>query len=379
MSYYQSPQLYNDLLVDKVWIDDWDPYIDKLYVVLIKGKFYTMFSFMFGIGFILFMERASKSVHKPRLLYARRMLVLLGIGLINGILLWYGDILVTYALFGFILLLFYKASLKVLLTFSMGLVAVYNVLIYVSVSLKNLGGKTVVTDNFSPELMEIQQKMNSALNHYGEGSYAEIILQNFHDWLFVFSSGFISALFLVLPMFLLGCYVGKRKLLDRISDHVSFIKKVWIYSLVFGIILQVVKLWGYVHINAYPDSIYTFWYFVGVSIGDPFVCFFYITSIVLLFHKRIFKNLFIHISRVGQMALSHYLLQSVVCTFIFYNYGLGLYGQIGFGVGLVLAFIIYIAQVWFSLVWFKRFRYGPFEWIWRMLTYGSKIEYKREK
>ncbi|NDI34274.1 DUF418 domain-containing protein [Chengkuizengella sediminis] len=379
MPYFQSPQIYNDLLVDKIWIHAWDPYIDKLYVALIKGKFYTMFSFLFGLGFILFIQRAERSINKPRILFARRMLVLLGIGIIHAIFIWWGDILVIYALIGFILLFFYKSSPKVLLTWAIGLVTVYNVLNYLLVSLMVPKENAVDTGSITHASNGILENMKSSLNHYGEGTLTEIILQNINDWLYIFPSSMISALFLILPMFLLGAYFGKRSIFVRMNEHLYLFKKIWIWSLIFGFTLQMVKLWASNYLTANPESIYTFWYFVGVTIGDPLVCFFYLTSIVLLFQKQVFKNLFTHISRVGRMALSHYLFQSVICSFIFYNIGLGLYGDIGFGLGLLIALIIYSVQLWFSLIWFKKYQYGPLEWIWRMLTYGSKIRINRGK
>ena len=72
---------------------------------------------------------------------------------------------------------------------------------------------------------------------------------------------------------------------------------------------------------------------------------------------------------VGQMALSNYLTQSIVCTLIFYGYGLGLFGQMGMAAGIGLTLVIYLLQIPISHWWMKRFKYGPAEWLWRSLTY----------
>jgi uncharacterized protein len=79
------------------------------------------------------------------------------------------------------------------------------------------------------------------------------------------------------------------------------------------------------------------------------------------------------------MALSNYLLQSLVCTFIFYGYGLGLFGRVGAAVGLALTIVIYACQLPLSVWWLRRFQYGPAEWLWRSLTYGQAQPMRRAK
>jgi uncharacterized membrane protein YeiB len=82
---------------------------------------------------------------------------------------------------------------------------------------------------------------------------------------------------------------------------------------------------------------------------------------------------------VGQMALTNYLTQSIVCTLIFYGYGLGLFGQMGMAAGIGLTFVIYLLQIPISHWWMKRFKYGPAEWLWRSLTYLKPQPMSREK
>lgn len=80
----------------------------------------------------------------------------------------------------------------------------------------------------------------------------------------------------------------------------------------------------------------------------------------------------------GRMALTHYLLHSVICVILFYNFGFGLYGKVGPLLGLLLAFFIYFVQIALSRLWLRRYKYGPVEWFWRSLTYGSWQSIKRE-
>jgi len=74
---------------------------------------------------------------------------------------------------------------------------------------------------------------------------------------------------------------------------------------------------------------------------------------------------------IGRMAFTNYLAQSVILGFVFYGYGLGLFGRLGVASALAIGIALYAAQVWFSALWLKRYRYGPIEWLWRTLMYGE--------
>lgn len=97
----------------------------------------------------------------------------------------------------------------------------------------------------------------------------------------------------------------------------------------------------------------------------------YASGLVLLAQDPRWHARLLPLAAVGRTALSNYLLQTLICTTIFYGYGLGLYGQIGPAVGIALTLVIFGLQVPLSNWWVKRFRFGPFEWLWRSLTYGK--------
>ena len=96
----------------------------------------------------------------------------------------------------------------------------------------------------------------------------------------------------------------------------------------------------------------------------------YATLLVLLFQQQIGKRLLRPMAAAGQMALTTYLTQSIVCTLLFYSYGLGWYGSVGFTGMFLITVILYPIQMAVSTWWLSRFRYGPVEWLWRSLTYG---------
>ena len=110
----------------------------------------------------------------------------------------------------------------------------------------------------------------------------------------------------------------------------------------------------------------------GQTFGAPALALFYMTSLTLLAERVTWRPRLAPLCPVGRMALTNYLLQSIICTTIFYGYGLALYGRIGVAAGIVLAMTIYLLQVLFSRWWLHHFRYGPMEWLWRTLTYGHR-------
>jgi uncharacterized protein len=109
---------------------------------------------------------------------------------------------------------------------------------------------------------------------------------------------------------------------------------------------------------------------IGQTFGAPALSLFYITSLVLLTRDPVWHQRLLPLAAVGRMAITNYLLQTVICTTLMYGYGFGLYGQVGPAIGIALTFVLYGLQIPWSLAWLQRFRFGPVEWLWRTLTYG---------
>ena len=116
---------------------------------------------------------------------------------------------------------------------------------------------------------------------------------------------------------------------------------------------------------------------VAQGIGAPLLMLAYVSAICLLALRPAWQRLLRVLAPVGQMALTNYLLESIICTLIFYGYGLGLFGKIGAAVGIVLTVAIFLLLIPFSHWWMKRFRYGPAEWLWRSMTYLKRQPIKR--
>jgi uncharacterized protein len=379
MALYSNPSHYFEVLGRNIWTGVWDTAAFSLINLLVQGKFYSMFSFLFGLGFAIFFERAKARTARPKLLFFRRLFILLLIGLAHAFFIWFGDILVTYALLGFLLPLFFNRKPRTLLIWAASLFLAFVSLLVLILALMALVKTTqeeVYADTMQAVATDMESRIENSYRAYGQGTFAEIMTQRVSDNLFIYSDGLFFALFFVFPLFLLGLYAGKRAIFQNIEANLTFIKKIWIWSWGIGLTMSIVKVTCK---NLRGTDIYSFYDVAHASagfLGDTGLCLFFMSSIVLLYQNKKWMLKLKPLAYTGRMALSNYLFQSIVCTTIFYSYGLGLYGKVGPALGLVLTIIIFIIQVFISKYWFTHYRFGPVEWVWRCLTYGKLFRIK---
>ena len=373
MAWYSSPATYFAALGKNMETGLWNTATSSFISLFVQGKFYSMFSFLFGLGFVIFFERAKAKIAKPKILFYRRLFILLLIGLVHAFFIWSGDILVTYALLGFLLPLFFNRKPKTILIWTASLFIGFIVLMAFAMGLMALGkmiNEGAVADSLQPFYDSMESRIESSFHAYGHGTFAEIMAQRATDTLFGYSNLFAS-IFVIFPLFLLGLYAGKRAIFQNIEDNISLIKKTWKWGLVIGLTMSVVKFICKNQMMDDPYSFYTVFHSGAGFFGDTGVCLFFMTSIVLLYQNRKWLLIFKHLAYMGRMALSNYLFQSIVCTTIFYSYGLGLYGKMGAAFGLMLTMVIFTAQIFISKYWLIHFQFGPVEWVWKSLTYGK--------
>jgi uncharacterized protein len=377
MALFSSPIMYIQAAGIELWDHTWDKWTQVAISFLAEGKFYPMFSFLFGLGFMIFIQRAEQKGLKPVKLYLRRVMILLGIGLVHAFFIWAGDILIVYALLAFVLVLFRYRQPKTLLWWAFILLFIPILMMSLLFGLVILGSlvqsEAELASQHQQYLTSLQEMIEQSLSAYGTGSFADVFSQRVTDLSFIYQSVFIS-LPTILAMFLFGVYAVKINVFREVRKHISLVKKVWLWSLLIGIPLAFLQVTSSPAIDTVHPSFYDMTYFIAIFLGGPTFCFFYITSLLLLTQKEIWIQRLSPIGAVGRMALSNYLFQSIVCTTIFYSYGLGLYGQVSPALGLLLTLVIYIVQVIISNAWLKSYSFGPVEWVWRRLTYGKQGE-----
>lgn len=333
-----------------------------------QGKFYSMLSFLFGLGMAVQVSRAHDTGKKFSLLYSRRLLILLGIGIFHDLALWGGIILFMYATMGFFLLFFKKRQPKTLLTWAVIFILV-PVLIHAVMA--RPGGNHPEVGNRNPLTEKEMQRVNTAVQAYRDGSYWDLFISRLDK---LKRTALITARggWGILGLFLLGAWTWQKGIFHDIEKNLKFLRKTrWISLalglggiLIFFLIEIFVKTGQPLFIKILGDIAHT--------VGTPALSFFYIASIILLMRKESWKRFLKPLEAVGRMALSNYFLQSLICTTLFYSYGFNLFGKVGPLVGFLLVFPIWAVQVFLSTLWAKHFRFGPVEWLWRSLTYGKR-------
>jgi uncharacterized protein len=341
-----------------------------------EGKFYSIFAFLFGLGLAIQYRRAQEHGTHFVLFFLRRMLVLLGIGLIHAYLFWIGDILILYAVLGVVvLLLFRNCRPRTLLIWTVVFLIVPLLINGALLGLVALGratpdGATTVDTALAEQQRTYQALSAQADQVYASGTFAEITRQRVQDMNFMYFTWPFMA-FNVLAMLLLGLYAGARRIFDNIPGHLPFIRRLWLWGLIVGVIGNLVYVTAGQAANRGDPSPQLILALIGQTFGAPALSIFYMTSLVLLAQTANWERRLQPLASVGRMAISNYLLQTLICTTLFYGYGFGLYGQVGAAAGVLLTLAIYALQIPLSVWWLGHFRFGPVEWLWRSLTYGQ--------
>jgi len=343
---------------------------------LFQGKFYLLFSFLFGLGVVIQWQRAQAHGRRFGPFFCRRLLVLLAIGLAHAFLLWEGDILVCYALCGFLLLAFCNCQPKTLLVwavvFSMIPLLMYTG-IWLLVTLASLvpEGAKAVREEFARQDAAFARLTEQNLHIFREGNLRDIFAARARNALFAWQCLFFYAP-TVIGMFLVGLYAGRRGVLHHPAANLRFIRRTLFWGFALGLPIGVAYSFAAGSGNFMKIDLMLLASMTALAISGPALCLAYAATLTLLLQRDSWKARLRPIAAAGQMALSNYLLQSVVCTFIFYSYGLAWYGSVGRASALVLAVVVYAGQLLLSVWWLKRFRFGPAEWLWRSLTYGQR-------
>lgn len=360
--------------------------------VLFDQKFMSIFSMLFGAGVVLMAGRAEERSGGFAGIYYRRQAWLLAMGLAHAYLIWFGDILFHYALIGMLLYPLRHRSPRTLIVLACLLLPVSLLMNYAGAEYLEeeqavtgayqerleAGGELTAEERARLEAAEAmrafvaptEEDVREDLEAY-RGSYAEIVA---HRAPVVFSmqlqGTFAFAIWRVGGLMLLGMALMKLGVISgRRSDGYYRIMLLAGYGL--GLPLCVYSGW-----NLYQhgfDGLYAFR--VGMIpnyIGSILVALGHIALVMLILRSGWLAGIMRRFAAVGRMALTNYLMHSVILTSVFYGYGLGLYGSVPrfWQMGCVAA--VLALQLWLSPVWFRHYRFGPVEWLWRSLTYWRR-------
>lgn len=350
---------YGAGLDEPMFTGGFDQAVRWLVAWLFETKFYLMFSFLFGYSFTLQMQSAARAgeAFLPRIL--RRQAGLWLIGAAHAVLLFYGDILTTYAVLGLVLVLLRGRSDDQLL-------ALARTLIVASALMWALIGLVVAVFGDDQNRVALAAAAQASERAYRGGALS-IMGENIRQLGTVWGVlGFIQAPS-ALAMFCLGLIAGRRELIRHFERYRSLGGHLVFYGLLIG--LPAAALYAYADVFSAGTS----WELFGLALGiltSPLVTGLYVAGLLFAFGSRRGARLVPLLAPAGRMALSNYLMQSLAAAFIFYGYGWGLIGRLAPAAVLAVALAIFAAQLVLSAWWLRRFAYGPVEWLLRALTLG---------
>ncbi len=381
--------LFGVLLVNMTLFKSTDFYVSKapgdfispidqgfawLIQILASGNFYTIFSFLFGLGFYIFMNRTREKGLSVKKLFIKRLLFLLGFGLLHLLFIWSGDILHRYSITGFFLFFFMRSSSEQIMKWTKRLLAFSLVAIFLVFLVQGLDYEVIEEDL----VIDAQEEMaEEAPVVYREGSYLAILEFRFLRELPFISLNLLLAIPTLLTLFLMGFYVGEKEYYKDLSKRLRDVRQVFYRSLVIALPLKALYaavLGGFIPVPMVIrfSLLEVLDYASGIA-----MCFVYMTGVVLLMNKKGVMSLLYPFHYVGKMALTNYLAQSLVAIMIFYGFGLGLFGSVRLWWGVLLTVLIFAAQIFTSKLWLAYYQFGPMEWIWRNLTYGKRFPLRK--
>lgn len=339
--------------------------------LFVYDKANTLFAFLFGLGFWVQMERLEARGAPFKALYLRRAFVLLLFGWLHlfGLFAW--DILHVYGTAAFILFACRKLPDRALLWAGLAfLLFAKPVLTYLFAA---IGVSGPLEEAFSTDAQVLAQQAAAQSGDFL--AFLSILAENtVFAWLL--TGGFVAWVFYALGRFFIGAWVARQGWIQNASANLSLFRR-WLWPcLLGGLLLELTHLLTEDMVDGLAVGMLAA---TAHAVATPLIAAGYVCALVLLFHGKTFAWLVKPLAPVGQMALTNYVSQSVAIILILTSVGpgLGLAGKAGISTFLPLVIAFFAAQIVFSHFWMKAFAFGPLEWLWRALTYGTLPKMRR--
>lgn len=337
-------------------------------------KFMTIFSILFGAGILLMTTRAEERGGRAVVLHYRRMAWLLIFGLLHAYLIWYGDILVLYAVCGAIVFLFRRwRPLPLAIAGVLVLAVSPTLMLMAPVSLASAPPEALqeIRDFWEPSAALLAQETAA----FQGGWLSQLPKRAAYAWDFHSFEIWIWGIWRAGGLMLIGMALLKWGVLTA-ERHRDFYPRLFVAGWLLGlpvILLGVVRMsaanWE-VFYSFFIGGSYNYWGSLLVSLG-------WIGLFISLWITQALGPLAARLAAVGRTAFSCYILTSLICTFIFYGHGLGLFGRVRRPGQILVTLMVWTILLIVAPLWLERFRFGPLEWLWRSLTYGERQPMRR--
>lgn len=354
-----------------LWPGAIDQFAENLRDMLFSGKFNSMFSLLFGIGFtIQFARMEQRDPARATRLYLRRLAVLAVLGLVHATVFWTGDVLHVYALLGLLLVFGLRRASARTIVVLIVLCLLYPV---IAGALRLLLTTPEVTAMLVGKAKAFEASNNAA---YGHGTFMQAAVEHLREFAYFYDNpwslwGTLSFWVQMALTMLLGLLAGRQRWVQRIAELMPQVRRLMWVALAVGLLCGAAFTLIF-HFNRQPGPS-PIKLFGGLCYWTSRVAMmiFYVLTIVRLAQIPLWQRRLAPFAAAGRMPLTNYLMQTALCTTLFYGWGFGLWGTVGPAAGLALAVaIFFVIQVPCSLWWLKHHARGPLEAVWARLTYG---------
>lgn len=345
----------------------------------IQGKFFALFSFLFGLSFFIQMDNGAKRGTNFGGRFLWRLVLLMAIG-IGHHLFYRGDILSIYAPLGILLIPFYRLNAKWLI--GIGALLMFGLGRYIYFA--SWGNNPIFLDY---PIMPGSPALDTYWDILKNGTLLEVFHTNFYQGLgmkYDFQVGVFGRAYQTFAFFLFGLAAGKMQLFQKFREHHKTIRKTMFWSIglfvacgaATGGLFYLASGGGEEQVDVMNTWMGMF-AFTFIDLTNFCVTVFLTTAFLLLFRKVNWERRLMVFAPYGKLALSNYFLQSVIGTFILFGWGLGLIGELRNLYTFLIALAIIVVQIIYSKWWLKHFNYGPLEWVWRSLTFFKAFPFRR--
>ena len=351
-----------------------DSKVSFLHAMFIEGKFYSIFSLLFGWGIALQLQRFREKGILTTALIKRRLWGMLLFGFMHLLILWTGDIVAFYAMLGFALLLFRNMEDKKLLLWG-------SILVLSPIVIYFLKMKFLWLNAPAGFLFDMNGKIEQAFNGVNGGRDGSGVAQT-STWLSIWKQNlagifgrygylfFVSRISKVLGMFLIGFWLGKNANYKKLLANSNLLKKIALAGFIIGLPMNYMLARYMQHEDDYFQlKMNGFYQTLVYALGVAPLALAYAATIAMVYKAIIGRKILSVLQPVGKMAFSNYIMHSLIGILTFYGVGLGYGGQVGPAAWTVYALLVFMFQIIFSTIWLSYFNYGPLEWVWRSMTY----------
>lgn len=324
----------------------------KLSALFIIASFYPIFAFLFGYGLSMMYQNSIEKQIDYYPMIIRRLSFLLLLGIVHGIFIFYGDILATYAILGFIAIIFVKLKPQYALV-AMTIGFSIFVLLFIMPMI-------VIQDVTQTENFVGLQELERVNNILASSDYVSLIGYNLKYFGMNLGSIIMVGPFTILPIMLFGIYAHQINWFKKIKMRKQLYTWLGLGIFILGLMVKMIQI---VLVGSATSQL------LSQMIGGPIVGMSYIIFFVLLCDDAKVKKVLAPMQYIGKLSLTTYISQSVICVVIFYGVGLNLYSKLPVSTIYLIAIGIYIVQLLIGYFYFKRFNQGPLEKLWRKVTY----------